>query len=66
MTKDELVEYTKEEAAMARPNDHDDETTTEPKGGRPGPTDQGKDGGMATREVAPEIAETENAQEPPD
>ncbi|MGF0316397.1 hypothetical protein [Nocardia fluminea] len=51
---------------MSRPNDHDDETTTEPEGGRPGPTDQGKNGGMATRELAPEIAETENAQEPPD
>jgi len=28
-----------------------------PKGGRPGPVDEGKDGGMATREKAPEIAE---------
>ncbi len=28
--------------------------------------DEGRDGGMATREVAPEIAETEHAQEPPD
>ncbi|EME65720.1 MULTISPECIES: hypothetical protein [Rhodococcus] len=33
--------------------DEDDE----PKGGRPGPVDEGKDGGMATRENAPEIAE---------
>lgn len=29
----------------------------EKKGGRPGPKDQGHQGGMATREVAPEIAE---------
>lgn len=29
----------------------------EPKGGHPGPTDQGKDGGMATRELAPDLAE---------
>ncbi|MFC8045449.1 hypothetical protein [Nocardia sp. NPDC057353] len=29
----------------------------EPKGGRPGPTDQGRDGGMATREHAPELTE---------
>ncbi|MFC0453296.1 hypothetical protein [Rhodococcus jostii] len=29
----------------------------EPKGGRPGPVDHGKDGGMATRENASELAE---------
>lgn len=29
----------------------------EPKGGHPGPTDQGKDGGMATRELAPDLAD---------
>jgi hypothetical protein len=29
----------------------------EPKGGRPGPVDHGGDGGMATREHAPELAE---------
>src|SRR5690606_41102755 len=28
---------------------------TEPKGGRPGPKDEGRDGGMATREIAPEL-----------
>ncbi|WP_410875867.1 hypothetical protein [Nocardia sp. A7] len=43
-----------------------DSAAAEPKGGRPGPTDQGKNGGMATREVAPDIAETEGGQEPPD
>ncbi|MCZ4553576.1 MULTISPECIES: hypothetical protein [Mycobacteriales] len=32
-----------------------DEPTEEPKGGRPGPVDEGGTGGMATREVAPEI-----------
>jgi hypothetical protein len=31
--------------------------TDEPKGGRPGPADHGKDGGMATRENAPELAD---------
>nr|WP_296769395.1 hypothetical protein [Rhodococcus sp. (in: high G+C Gram-positive bacteria)] len=30
-----------------------------PKGGHPGPTDEGKDGGMATRELAPELTEDE-------
>ncbi|MGX7731693.1 hypothetical protein ACWPOB_20850 [Rhodococcus sp. 2H158] len=33
-----------------------------PKGGRPGPVDEGKDGGMATREHAPEIAENPTAE----
>ncbi|MFC9659448.1 hypothetical protein ACFVJ5_04360 [Nocardia sp. NPDC127606] len=51
---------------MSATKNHDDEESTEPKGGRPGPSDQGRDGGMATRELAPEIAETEGAQEPPD
>ncbi|MFE9789030.1 hypothetical protein ACFYO7_26990 [Nocardia salmonicida] len=51
---------------MSGTKDHDHEDHTEPKGGRPGPTDQGRDGGMATRELSPEIAETEGAQEPPD
>lgn len=30
-------------------------TEDEPKGGRPGPVDEGGTGGMATREVAPEL-----------
>ncbi|MFI1235619.1 hypothetical protein [Nocardia salmonicida] len=51
---------------MSGTKDHDDKDHTEPKGGRPGPTDQGKDGGMATRELAPEIAEGKGEQEPPD
>ncbi|WP_156509763.1 hypothetical protein [Rhodococcoides corynebacterioides] len=33
--------------------------SSEPKGGRPGPVDQGGAGGMATRENAPEVAETD-------
>jgi len=31
---------------------------SEKKGGRPGPTDQGREGGMATREEAPDVADT--------
>jgi hypothetical protein len=41
---------------------HDDEDADEPKGGQPGPTDEGREGGMATRENAPDVAETD--QEP--
>ncbi|MDJ0392506.1 hypothetical protein QMK17_04055 [Rhodococcus sp. G-MC3] len=29
----------------------------EPKGGHPGPSDKGKNGGMATRELTPEVTE---------
>ena len=36
---------------------YDDESGDEPKGGRPGPNDEGKDGGMATRENTPDVAE---------
>lgn len=32
----------------------------EPKGGRPGPTDQGHQGGMATRENAPELTDSDD------
>jgi hypothetical protein len=47
--------------------DSEDESgADEPKGGRPGPTDQGHVGGMATRENAPELTSSEDAQEPPD
>jgi hypothetical protein len=41
---------------------YDDETDDEKKGGRPGPSDSGHDGGMATRENAPDVAE--GGQEP--
>jgi hypothetical protein len=37
---------------------YDDENRDEPKGGRPGPTDQGREGGMATRENTPDVAES--------
>jgi PAS domain S-box-containing protein len=50
---------------MAREKDKDDQNSGEPKGGRPGPTDQDRHGGMATREIAPELT-TDEAQEPPD
>ena len=38
---------------------YDDESADEPKGGRPGPKDEGRDVGMATRENAPDVAETD-------
>lgn len=41
---------------------YDDESADEPKGGRPGPADRGSEGGMATREVAPDVVEHD--QEP--
>lgn len=34
-----------------------DKKTEEPEGGRPGPEDHGREGGMATREIAPELTE---------
>lgn len=40
---------------------YDEEHADEPKGGRPGPKDEGKEGGMATREVAPEVTTEEDA-----
>ena len=42
---------------MVQKSDDRDKNETEPKGGRPGPTDQGREGGMATRENAPELTE---------
>ena len=36
---------------------YDDETADEPKGGRPGPKDEGREGGMSTRENAPDVPE---------
>lgn len=38
----------------------DDENAQEPRGGRPGPKDEGGDGGMATRENTPDVAETDD------
>ena len=40
----------------------DDEDSDEPKGGRPGPTDEGGEGGMATREHTPDV--DESSEEP--
>ncbi len=37
---------------------YDDEDRDAAKGGRPGPTDEGHEGGMATREKAPDVADT--------
>ncbi|MGV0743422.1 hypothetical protein [Mycolicibacterium sp. XJ870] len=37
-----------------------DEQGEEPKGGRPGPADHGREGGMATRENAPELTEPDD------
>jgi hypothetical protein len=39
---------------MSKQSERDDD---EPKGGRPGPVDHGGEGGMATRENAPELTE---------
>jgi len=33
---------------------------------RPGPADHGRQGGMATREVAPDVADEPGTPEPPD
>lgn len=45
---------------------YDEEHTTEPKGGRLGPTDQGGEGAMASREVAPEVTTSGDAEESPE
>ena len=44
----------------------DGEDADEPRGGRPGPSDQAREGGMATRENAREITTADDAVEPPD
>ena len=41
---------------------YDDEDSDERKGGRPGPTDEGGEGGMATREHTPDV--DESSEEP--
>jgi hypothetical protein len=43
-----------------------DDEDEEPKGRRPGPTDEGREGGMATREAAPDVADDKDVQESPD
>lgn len=49
-------------------DDDRDGATAEPKGGRPGPKDEGRHGGMATREVAsdPTTDDERNPEQPPD
>lgn len=44
---------------MSRDEDIESEST-EPKGGGPGPRDEGKTGGMATREAASDVADNED------
>jgi hypothetical protein len=44
----------------------DDNDADERKGGRPGPTDQDREGGMATGEIAPDVITPESGEEPPD
>ena len=41
---------------------YDDEGADEPKGARPGSTDEGGEGGMATRENTPDV--DESSEEP--
>jgi hypothetical protein len=45
--------------------DYTDDHQGEHRGGRPGPADKGREGGMATREVTPDVADAPD-QEPPD
>ena len=45
----------------AKADDPRDEQPSEPKGGRPGPADHGGEGGMATRENAPELTESDKS-----
>lgn len=44
---------------MTRETEPVDNGAEEPRGGRPGPADHGREGGMATRENAPELTEHE-------
>ncbi|HYJ54806.1 MAG TPA: hypothetical protein VEX40_04650 [Mycobacterium sp.] len=45
------------------PSDPANERAAQPKGGRPGPADHGRDGGMATRENAPELTEPDHSSD---
>ncbi|WP_169815433.1 hypothetical protein [Nocardia yamanashiensis] len=51
---------------MDGPEENREKDPDRPKGGRPGPSDQGDDGGMASREVAEDLGTEDGAQEPPD
>lgn len=48
---------------MPRTKGSDDENTGETKDEPPGPADHGREGGMATREVAPELTTPDHAEE---
>jgi hypothetical protein len=43
--------------------DSNERKVDEPKGGRPGPVDEGGSGGMATREVAPELVHRDDSDD---
>ncbi|WP_199267562.1 hypothetical protein [Rhodococcus sp. JT-3] len=43
-----------------------DDNDQSPKGGHPGPVDKGGDGGMATREHAPELVEETSGEKSDD
>ena len=58
-TPDERARPRTKERAMAKESDAGAEHIEEPKGGRPGPADHGRSGGMATRENAPELTESD-------
>lgn len=45
---------------------YDEQHACELKGGRPGPSDQGGEGGMASREVAPEVTTSDDTEESPE
>ncbi|ANQ72237.1 hypothetical protein AS590_07040 [Prescottella equi] len=57
---------------LRRRDDEDDRMTDKddndqsPKGGHPGPVDKGGDGGMATREQAPELVEETSGEKSDD
>ncbi|MEV3963787.1 hypothetical protein AB0M34_23340 [Nocardia sp. NPDC050193] len=51
---------------MTEPKRTEKNDNDEPGGGPPGPTDRGREGGMATREFAPEVTVADEEQEPPD
>ena len=51
---------------MSKPGTGSDGDSTDAKKPPPGPADHGREGGMATREVAPDVAENAAETEPPD
>jgi phosphatidylserine/phosphatidylglycerophosphate/cardiolipin synthase-like enzyme len=51
------------ERTMSREPTSDGKQTEEPKGGRPGPADHGREGGIATRENAPELTDPDHVSD---